>query len=95
MQISDIRGAEQQFTLDTNGFQVVKNDWPETKVDATDQDVKITVYLETVSLLKKMWVQDEIFDDCLTLEIANNSQAPVLQMSSLGRIKSAATLLNR
>jgi hypothetical protein len=54
--ITDIRGAEEHFKLETNGFQVVRNKWPETKVDATDQQVKDVVYPETRRLLKQLYV---------------------------------------
>ena len=54
--IIDIRGAEEHFKLETNGFQVVRNKWPETKVDAPDQQVKDVVYPETRRLLKQLYV---------------------------------------
>lgn len=56
VQIEDIRGSEDKFTLDVNGFQVVTNQWSETKVGATDQQVKATVYPETIRMLKQMYV---------------------------------------
>lgn len=52
--VSDIRGAEQDFHLETNGFQVIKHEWPETKVGATDAEVKRAVYPETIKLVKQV-----------------------------------------
>ena len=53
--ITDIRGTEDDFKLDINGFEVVRNKWPETRVDATDQQVKNVVYPETTRLLKQLY----------------------------------------
>lgn len=52
--ISDIRGAEDDFNLETNGFEIVKNDWPATRIDATDSEVKNTVYPGTIERLKQL-----------------------------------------
>jgi hypothetical protein len=52
--ISDIRGVEHDFKLETNGFQVVKKTWPETKADFTDQQVKNSVYPEAIKVVKQL-----------------------------------------
>ena len=56
IQMNDIRGAEDRYVLDKNGFQLVKNNWTEVKVDDSDQHVRSVVYPETVDMLKKLCV---------------------------------------
>lgn len=52
--IADIRGAEDNFELERNGFQVVKYDWTEFPLDAPNDKVKEIVYPETIDMLKKL-----------------------------------------
>jgi hypothetical protein len=52
--VTDIRGSEDQYTLDGNGFQVVQHGWTPTKVDDSDAEIRAHVYPETVELLKQM-----------------------------------------
>lgn len=53
MPINDIRGSEQSFTLDKQGFQVYKHKSVE-KAFTDLNAVKTIVYAETAELLKQM-----------------------------------------
>ena len=50
--VHDIRGSEDQYTLDTTGFQVVKHKSVE-KDFLDDEQIKAQYYQETEELLKK------------------------------------------
>ena len=54
VQINDVRGSEEQFTLDKNGFQVVTNPWTQIGLNDDKEKVESIVYPETVEMLKKM-----------------------------------------
>ena len=56
VQIADVRGAEDNFDLDKNGFQIVNYDWTEFGVDDPDQQVRDIVYRESIEMLKKLCV---------------------------------------
>lgn len=56
VQISDVRGREKEFKLDVNGFQVIKHDLPDVRVDATDAEVKQAIYSETIKVVKQLYV---------------------------------------
>ena len=58
LQISDVRGREDEFHLDINGFQVIQHDIPQPKIDATDAEVKKLVYPETIKVLKQVYVMN-------------------------------------
>jgi len=53
--VYDIRGSEDQHTLDTKGFQVVKHDSKE-KDFLSDEQIKSIYYPETEELLRKVSV---------------------------------------
>ena len=58
VQISDVRGKETEFQLKSNGFQVIKHEIPQPRIDATDAEIKKTIYPETVKALQGVYVQD-------------------------------------
>ena len=56
VQISDVRGKEHEFKLATNGFQVIKHEISQPKIDATDAEVKKNIYPGTIKALKQVYV---------------------------------------
>lgn len=54
MPINDVRGSEHEFSLDKNGFQVVKNNWTEIGLNDSKERVESIVYPETIELLRRM-----------------------------------------
>lgn len=55
VQVTDIRGQENDYSLDKNGFQLLKHSSAEKLFE--DQDaIKSTVYAEVAEMLKKMYV---------------------------------------
>ena len=52
--ITDIRGSQDNFQLERNGFQVVKGVWTPIKLCQTHEDIQATAYPECVELLKKL-----------------------------------------
>lgn len=52
--INDIRGSEDLFTLDKNGFQVVQNNWTEIGLNDNKEKIESIVYPETIDMLKKV-----------------------------------------
>lgn len=52
--INDIRGSEDLFSLDKNGFQVVKNNWTEIGLNDHKEKVESIVYPETIDMLKRV-----------------------------------------
>lgn len=53
--VHDIRGTEDKFTLDKNGFQIYKHQSVE-KDFVNDEHIKKVYYPETESLLKEVYV---------------------------------------
>lgn len=51
--INDLRGQEQDFTLDKNGFQVLKASWSEEDVEDEPEHIKNVVFPETIDRVKK------------------------------------------
>lgn len=58
--VHDIRGTEDEYTLDTTGFQVVKHESVE-KDFVDDEHIKAVYYPETEELLKKATGASKIF----------------------------------
>lgn len=88
VQISDIRGTEADYKLDTNGFEIVKHEWPETKVDATDKEVKDSVYPETIEVVKQLYVFMCIAVQTFEIEqAADIRKGPAPRMSYHSRIR--------
>ena len=53
--VRDVRGSEDQYTLDTKGFQIVKHESKE-KYFVDDDQIRRVYYPETEELLKKVLV---------------------------------------
>ncbi|KAK3053970.1 hypothetical protein LTR09_005250 [Extremus antarcticus] len=53
MIINDLRGKEQDFTLERNGFTVLKGHWSETDVEDTPEHIQNVVFPETIAAVKK------------------------------------------
>jgi len=75
--IHDIRGTENQYTLDTKGFQIVKHESKE-KDFLDDEQIKRVYYPETEELLKKATGASKvfIFDHTIRREPVNSRIAP-------------------
>jgi len=58
--VHDIRGSEDQYTLDTTGFQIVNHESTE-KEFRDDEQIKTVYYPETEELLKKATGASKIF----------------------------------
>ncbi len=56
MTINDVRGHEDSFTLDKNGFQFLKGDWSEEDVEDTPEHIQNVVFPETIAAVKKAYV---------------------------------------
>ena len=52
--ITDLRGAEGDYNLYKNGFQVVKSEWTDVSEEEDSSRVKEIVYKETVAMLKNV-----------------------------------------
>lgn len=52
VKISDIRGAEDEFKLDTHGFELVERESPE-KLYEHDDRIKDVYYPDCIDLIKK------------------------------------------
>jgi hypothetical protein len=52
--VTDIRGSEDNFELEKNGFQVVKGTWTPTKVADAHEQVKAVAYPECAEMLKEL-----------------------------------------
>lgn len=60
LKVFDIRGSEDQYTLDTTGFQIVKHSSVEKDFRDDDQ-IKSTYYPEMVELLKKTYFTSPVW----------------------------------
>lgn len=56
MPIHDLRGREDDFTLDTNGFQVLKGLWSEADVRDEPEYINNVVFPETIEAVKQAYV---------------------------------------
>lgn len=54
--INDLRGHEDEFTLDKNGFTMLKGVWSEEDVDDVPEHIKNVVFPETIEAVKKAYV---------------------------------------
>lgn len=54
--INDLRGREQDFTLDKNGFQVIKGHWSEEDVNDEPDHIKNVVFPEVIERVKQVYV---------------------------------------
>lgn len=52
IQIHDLRGREDDFTLDKNGFQVLKGLWSESDVQDEPEHIQNVVFPETIEAVK-------------------------------------------
>ena len=76
--VEDIRGREDQFTLDKNGFQIYRHESKE-KDFADDDQIKSVYYPETEQLLKDAYVIVTVFlslQEALAQFIANPRSPP-------------------
>jgi len=51
--INDLRGQEDNFTLDKNGFTVLRSGWSEEDVEDTPEHIQNVVFPETIEKVKK------------------------------------------
>ena len=56
VQVSDVRGVEDSFKLETNGLQVVKRQWPAVDINASDSEVQEVIYPDTIAMVKRLSV---------------------------------------
>jgi len=56
IQVQDIRGAEDNFDLDIQGFQICKHGCTE-EIPEDESAIKSAIYAETAEFLKKMYVK--------------------------------------
>lgn len=56
MPIHDLRGKEDEFTLDKNGFVVMKGHWSEEDVVDEPEHIEGVVFPETIAAVKKLYV---------------------------------------
>ena len=56
VEIHDLRGQEGKFTLEKNGFQVLKGIWSETDVDDQPEHIQDVVFPETIQAVKQAYV---------------------------------------
>lgn len=54
--INDLRGREQDFTLDKNGFQVLNARWSEQDVEDKPDHIRDVVFTETIEKVKQAYV---------------------------------------
>ena len=54
--ITDIRGREDDFTLEKNGFKVLKDSWSETDVNDDEEHIQNVVFPETIAAVKQAYV---------------------------------------
>lgn len=54
--INDLRGREDEFTLDKNGFRVLKRHWSEEDVEDEPEHIKKVVFPETIEAVKQTYV---------------------------------------
>ena len=54
--INDLRGRENEFTLDKNGFAVLQANWSEEDVEDTSDHIKNVVFPETIDRVKQAYV---------------------------------------
>lgn len=60
MIINDLRGREEDFTLDKNGFRVLKGHWSEKDVEDVPEHINNVVFPETIAAVKQAYVLDEL-----------------------------------
>ena len=56
MMINDLRGREEDFTLDRNGFRVLKGHWSEEDVIDEPEHINNVVFPETIEAVKQAYV---------------------------------------
>lgn len=54
--INDLRGREDDFSLDKNGFQILKAQWSEHDVEDTPEHIQGVVFPETIAKVKEAYV---------------------------------------
>jgi hypothetical protein len=54
--INDLRGREDEFTLEKNGFQVLKEVWSREDVEDVPEHIKGVVFPETIAAVKRAYV---------------------------------------
>ena len=60
MMINDLRGREDNFTLDKNGFTVLKGVWQDEDVRDEPDYINSVVFPETIEAVKKAYVLNRI-----------------------------------
>lgn len=56
IEIEDVRGREEEFTLETNGFQVLREIWSGEDVEDVPDHIHNVVFPETIEAVKKVCV---------------------------------------
>ena len=56
MVINDLRGHEDDFTLEKNGFTVMKANWSEVDIKDEPEHIKNVVFPEVIDRVKKEYV---------------------------------------
>jgi hypothetical protein len=79
--INDVRGREDDFTLDKNGFVVLKGGWSEEDVEDTPEHIQNVVFPETIEKVKQAYV---LLD---TRERMKRAKADIFRLSGLVRRK--------
>ena len=87
MTINDLRGREQDFTLDKNGFTVLKGGWSEEDVEDSPEHIKNVVFPETIEKVKQAYVSSTFLDGAKAHPFGLSDQA--LQKSCLSHISCA------
>lgn len=55
VQVTNIRGNENDFTLEQNGFQIVKEKWTQVDPDLDPREIEAALFPEAAKILQKLY----------------------------------------
>ena len=67
VKLTNIRGNEQDFTLERNGFQVVKENWTQVDPDEDPRQIEAKLFPEAARILQRLYVDHSISNQSIQL----------------------------
>lgn len=61
VQVIDIRGDEDNYILEKNGFQVVRDDWTQVDPDEDPKKIEAMLFPEAARILQKLYEQQLVY----------------------------------
>lgn len=70
IKVTNIRGNEEDYTLEECGFQIVKEDWTQVDPDEEPKQIEALLFPEAARILRKMY-EDVLTERLPDIELTN------------------------